>query len=85
MNVLNGKDPVGNRTDIKSEIIKAPFPIGIGQLAENITAEDPSDAALLTTLGIAGLRTSYRGDDSDKNKTEWEKMVKKVEELTGIK
>ena len=85
LNALSGKDPVGNRTDVKSEILKAPVPLVVGQLVESLSAEDPADAALLSTLGLTGIRTSYQGKDADKNKTEWEKMVKKVEELTGIK
>jgi hypothetical protein len=87
INVMGGKDPVGVRTDLKSEIIKAPIPLQVAQIFEILDSQqdDPATAAALTAAGIIGLRTSYQGKNADKERTAWENMVNKVNELLGEK
>jgi hypothetical protein len=87
INALAGKDPVGNKTDIKSEIIKAPIPLQVSQLFEILGSQqdDPATAALLMGLGVTGVRTTFQGKSAEKDETAWDNMVNKVNELLGEK
>jgi hypothetical protein len=87
INVMGGKDPVGNKTDLKSEIIKAPIPLQVSQIFEILGSQqdDPATAALLMGLGATGVRTTFQGKNAEKNKTAWDNMVNKVNELLGEK
>jgi GNAT superfamily N-acetyltransferase len=89
LNSIQGKTPVGERTDFMSEVLTLPVPLITGQVAETLEAQqdDPFMAALLTGSGIIGFRTSNQDpkEDRDKAKTTWEQLIDYTKQYSGVK
>ena len=88
VNAAAGKTPIGERTDLASEMLTMPIPLIFGQLAETAKSqqEDPLMALLLAGSGIAGVRTSNQDPNVDrsKSKTAWEQLIEFTKYYSGI-
>jgi hypothetical protein len=89
LNTIQGKTPVGERTDLMSEVITMPVPLIIDQMYETAKAQqdDPFMAALLMGSGVVGVRTSNQDpkEDRSKAKTAWEQLIEYTKYYSGVK
>ena len=89
LNTIQGKTPVGERTDLMSEVITMPVPLIIDQMYETAKAQqdDPFMAALLMGSGVVGVRTSNQDpkEDRSKAKTAWEQLIDYTKYYSGVK
>lgn len=87
-NTTQGLNPVGERTDLMSELLMAPVPIVAGQLwetGESMSEERPALTAALLTAAVAGGRISTYSNQSKKAPPLWQRIQKQATEILSGK
>lgn len=83
-NTSKGKNPVGDKTDLMSELLSAPVPIVAGQLLEtagSLGEERPALTAGLLTGAVLGARVGSYSNTAKKETTLWQDIKKKALEI----